>query len=159
MIIAATGHRPNKLGGYSPEVFNRLVSLADGYLRSWQPSGVISGMALGWDLAFAQAAVELGIPLHAAVPFPGQESQWPASSQFLWRGLISLASSVTEVSPGPYHAGKMQVRNEWMVDRCDRLCALWDGSNGGTGNCMAYALRDPKVTIDNLWPVWQEQWR
>ena len=154
LVIAATGHRPNKLGGYGPDVFNRLVDLAGGYLREHNPSAVISGMALGWDLAFAQAAIEGGIPVHAAVPFPGQERMWPQSSQVLWRGLLDLCVSVTEVSPGPYHAGKMQVRNEWMVDRCDRLCALWDGSNGGTGNCMAYALRDPKVTIDNLWTRW-----
>jgi hypothetical protein len=28
MIIAGTGHRPDKLGGYGDEVFNKLVSLA-----------------------------------------------------------------------------------------------------------------------------------
>jgi uncharacterized phage-like protein YoqJ len=33
----------------------------------------------------------------------------------------------------------MQIRNEWMVDRCDKLIAVWDGSKGGTGNCVDYA--------------------
>jgi hypothetical protein len=35
-------------------------------------------MARGWDLALAKAAVELGLPLFAAIPFVGQESRWPA---------------------------------------------------------------------------------
>jgi uncharacterized phage-like protein YoqJ len=35
----------------------------------------------------------------------------------------------------------MQVRNEWMVDHCNDLLAVWDGSDGGTGNCVRYAQR------------------
>lgn len=159
MIIAATGHRPNKLGGYDAQTFNRLVALADRYLREKQPAGVICGMALGWDMAFGQAAVELGIPMHAAVPFQGQEGKWPNSSQTYYRGLLALATSVTIVCPGGYAPHKMQVRNEWMVNRADRLCALWDGSNGGTGNCVGYAVNNPKVSIDNVWPQWLEMAR
>lgn len=154
LVIAATGHRPNKLGGYGPDVFDRLVRTADLYLRQWRPDSTISGMALGWDMAFAQASAELGMPFHAAVPFEGQQSQWPASSQRYWEELIKLAASVTIVSPGAYHVEKMQIRNEWMVNRGHRLCALWDGSAGGTGNCVRYAQSNPKVAIDNVWPQW-----
>jgi len=35
-------------------------------------------------------------------------------------------------SPGAY-------RSEWMVQNCDLLVAYWDGSDGGTGNCVKYA--------------------
>lgn len=157
LIIAATGHRPNKLGGYTAEVSQRLMKLAFDYLQAMQPTGVISGMALGWDLAFAEAAQVLRIPLHAAVPFNGQEWIWPAQSQIQWKRLIAYASSVTIVSPGGYSAEKMQIRNQWMVDRCDRLCALWDGSAGGTSNCIKYAANDPLVQIDNLWFTWKQQ--
>lgn len=156
LVIAATGHRPNKLGGYGAKTFKKLVRTADQYLRQWQPDSTISGMALGWDMAFAQASVELGIPFHAAVPFEGPQSQWPASSQRYWEGLIKLAASVTVVSSGAYHPEKMQIRNEWMVNRSHRLCALWDGSAGGTGNCIRYAESNPKVSIDNVWPQWLE---
>ncbi len=33
----------------------------------------------------------------------------------------------------------MQVRNEYMVDRADLVLALWNGTPGGTGNCVRYA--------------------
>lgn len=55
MIVAGTGHRPNKLGGYGDDVFERLVALARTYLWHMEPWHVISGMALGWDQALAQA--------------------------------------------------------------------------------------------------------
>ncbi|MBD2505253.1 hypothetical protein H6G83_32415 [Anabaena azotica FACHB-119] len=52
-IIAATGHRPTKLGGYSPAVLSRLTDLATAYFERISPTQVISGMALGWDTAIA----------------------------------------------------------------------------------------------------------
>ena len=33
----------------------------------------------------------------------------------------------------------MQERNEWMVNNCDVLIAVWDGTSGGTANCVKYA--------------------
>jgi uncharacterized phage-like protein YoqJ len=55
------------------------------------------------------------------------------------------------LSPGLNRA--MQRRNEWMVDRADKLVALWDGSWGGTFNCIEYA-RKKGVPFDNLWARW-----
>lgn len=150
MIIAATGHRPNKLGGYSPHAFNRLCDVARAYLMEKRPQGVISGLALGWDQAWAITALELSIPVHAAIPFEGQESQWPESSRLFWAGIVGECTSVTFVCEPGYAAWKMQKRNEWMVERCHRVAALWDGSSGGTGNCIAFA-RDFPRPIDNLW--------
>ena len=151
MIIAATGHRPNKLGGYSPQARQRLVDIARGYLSAQKDlAGVISGMALGWDQAFAVAAQDLGIWVHAAVPFRGQESPWPKESQREWGRILSRCASVTVVCGGGYAAQKMQERNEWMVRRCHRVAALWDGSAGGTANCIRYAQQLGRP-IDNLW--------
>lgn len=44
----------------------------------------------------------------------------------------------------PYKPWLMQKRNEYMVDRCDKITALWDGSSGGTGNCVKYAIKQNK---------------
>jgi uncharacterized phage-like protein YoqJ len=152
VIIAATGHRPDKLGGYSDRVYWHLVAVAEQYLHSQQPDEVISGMALGWDQAFAEAALQLGIPVCAAVPFDGQASRWPRRSRRHYEDLLSLAKWIHVVSPGPYELWKMQARNRWMVDNCNRLAALWNGTPGGTANCLQYARR--KVPIDNLWGRW-----
>lgn len=144
MIVAATGHRPNKFqGGYDyyhpqriwirEQMKRTLVDLNADKTRS--------GMALGIDQDFAQVSLELAIPFTAALPFIGQESRWPKSSQDYYWWLIERADDVVVVSPGEYSAQKMQVRNEWMVNHCDVLLAVWDGSDGGTGNCVRYADR------------------
>jgi uncharacterized phage-like protein YoqJ len=150
MLIAATGHRPNKLGGYGPKVYRDLVRLAEAYIDLAKPSGIISGMALGWDQAWADAGINKGVPVHAAVPFVGQESRWPKESQDNFNRILKQCASVTIVCEGVYSAQKMQTRNEWMVDKADRVCALWDGTSGGTGNCVRYVKAIDKP-LDNLW--------
>lgn len=155
MIIAGTGHRPDKLGGYDDEVYVKLVKFAIFHLNELKPDLVISGMALGWDQALAQAAVNLNIPFHAYIPFKGQEANWFYKSQVYYRSLLNLAEKVVICSDGGYAAWKMQVRNIKMVNACDTLLALWDGSSGGTKNCIDSAKnRLPGDKIINLWPIY-----
>ncbi len=141
MIVAVTGHRPDKLGGYNfykpLRVWLRDQLLAK--LQQLQPSSAISGMALGIDQDFAYVCVWAGVPFLAAIPFVGQESIWPEESRLLYNELLSRAYEKVIVSSGGYSARKMQIRNEWMVNHCDVLIAVWDGSEGGTGNCVRYA--------------------
>ncbi|RWF33787.1 MAG: DUF1273 family protein [Mesorhizobium sp.] len=152
LIVAGTGHRPPKLGGYGDEVRTALSNLAVAYLTKEQPKTAISGMALGWDEAVATAAVELGIPYIAAVPFEGHDSRWPPESRRRLAWLLSKASEIHVVSDIPGNRA-MQQRNEWMVDRAHKMCALWDGSWGGTFNCLQYAKK-VRRPVDNLWPRW-----
>lgn len=154
MIIAATGHRPDKLGGYSKATRYALACLAFDYLCKNKPAKVITGMALGWDQAVAAASMTLGIPFIAAVPFDGQDRRWPTESRERYARLISAAECVEIVSTPPCDAVKaMQRRNEWMVDRAGKMMALWDGSWGGTFNCVRCAEKKG-VPIDNLWDRW-----
>lgn len=147
--VAGTGHRPDKLGGYSQHAHWRLTSFAMEEIAilhyTYPIDSIISGMALGWDQALAEAAVELGIPLIAALPFADQCVKWPEESRKQWERLVSRAAQVHEVCPAGYAPWKMQRRNEWMVDQLEQvddvLLALWDGTPGGTGNCVDYALR------------------
>jgi len=96
IILAGTGHRPNKLGGYGQDVFNDLVRLAEIGLTKYAPTYVISGMALGWDQALAQAAVNLAVPFHAYVPFDGMDSKWPKSSQKYFHSLLAKKGRETK---------------------------------------------------------------
>ena len=141
MIVAATGHRPDKLGGYEWEAPKRewVRNQIKDFLVKYQPERCISGMALGVDQDFAFCCIELAIPFTAAIPFVGQENTWPSSSQTFYEWLLERADDVVVVSPGGYAAWKMQVRNVWMVDHCDLVLAVWDGSEGGTANCYRYA--------------------
>lgn len=149
MIVAFTGHRPDKLGGYTlpNPTYLRVSSKIDQELRKLQPDTVISGMALGVDQWAAYIAHKLGIPFIAAIPFINQECKWPEKSQKTYHQLLRLASEKIIVSPGGYSAAKMQIRNQWMVDHCDILIAIWDQSPGGTGNCINYAQSIEKEII------------
>lgn len=149
MIVAFTGHRPNKLGGYKlpNPTYVYVCQQIDKTLQELKPEKVISGMALGVDQWAAHIAYKLGIPFIAAIPFEGQEKAWPKQSQVTFHLLLKLASEKVIVSPGGYSAPKMQVRNEWMVDRCDKLIAVWDGTAGGTGNCVNYAVNKDREII------------
>jgi uncharacterized phage-like protein YoqJ len=152
MVVSVTGHRPDKLGGY--DFYNPKRSWVRDRLKDelnrLKPSSAICGMALGVDQDFAFVCLELGIPFLAAIPFIGQERIWPKESQDLYSQLLSRAYHIVVVSEGGYAAWKMQIRNEWMVDNCDTLIAVWDGTSGGTRNCVKYATKVHKhiVRID-----------
>lgn len=158
MIIAATGHRPHKLGNeydggpYTDFLMDKFYEILDQY----KPDKIISGLALGVDTIWAICGMVYEIPLIAAVPFEGQEVRWRNSCQDRYWSILHhpLTEVVHVCSPG-YAAWKMQKRNEWMVDHADILVAVWDGSEGGTYNCIQYAKKkgiriiyiDPKEVI------------
>lgn len=152
MIIAGTGHRPDKLGGYDDAALERLWNLAYEWLEKQEGvTEVVSGMALGWDTALALAALDHGLPLVAAVPFAGQEVRWPKEAQKRHRYLLGKATETVFVCSSGYAGWKMQARNRWMVDRADKMVALWNGGeDGGTANCIRYA-ESVKKPVVNLW--------
>jgi uncharacterized phage-like protein YoqJ len=127
-----------------------LVNVAMKELAELKATHVISGMAQGWDQALAYAAIQMKLPWTAAIPFKGQESQWPEVSQKRFHWLCKQAERTIIVSPGGYSAAKMQTRNIWMVDNSDVILALWNGKPGGTGNCIAYTTERGKE-IHNAW--------
>lgn len=162
LTVAATGHRPGSLqpyGGYSNLLFNQLITFARKTLRDDRPKRMTVGMALGWDQAVAQACVDLDIPFTAAVPFEGQESTWPDASRARYARLLAFADHVQiicdkDTMPVPR---AMQKRNEWMVDQSQAVMALWNGSFGGTHNCIRYAEKQ-HVPVTNIWEKFHEGW-
>jgi hypothetical protein len=165
MILAATGHRPPGLWPRSRSGLNfsaftdasgdTVTGFAEVCLREMQPDEVISGMAQGWDMAVARAAVRLGIPFDAYIPFKGQEEIWPGRAQAAYRDLLALARSVVVCSPFKLNIAFLR-RDERMVDDADEILALWDGSDGGTGHTVRYAEEwAPLKPLTNVWPQWE----
>lgn len=148
MILAGTGHRPNKLGNewaYDGPVTKAVQDETVSVLKHLKPSLVISGMALGFDTILALCALSEGIPLEAAIPFEGQESRWSPDHQGLYRWVLAQPGVSQVVVGGPGTVGsQMYVRNCYMVDKCDGLLVCSDGSMGGTANCVAYAEQKKK---------------
>lgn len=141
MIIAFTAHRPTKLGGYRlpNKTYIYVCQQIEKILKELKPEKIISGMALGGDQYVANIAIKLGIPFIAAIPFIGQEKVWTESSKRTYKALLNKASEQVIVSEGEYSAHKLQIRNEWMCDHADKLIAIFDGTPGGTANCVNYA--------------------
>jgi O-acetyl-ADP-ribose deacetylase (regulator of RNase III) len=53
----------------------------------------------------------------------------------------------TSVLAAAYDVSIYQRRNERMVDLSDMVVAFWDGSSGGTGNCVRYAQKVGKKMV------------
>lgn len=140
-VVSFSGHRPDKLGGYKipNPVFRSVCEKIEIALQDIKPNKAISGMALGVDQWAASICIKLGIPFVAAVPFKSQESKWPKESQKIYNLILSKASEVVIVCDGEYSSHKLQIRNEWMVDNCNKLIAVYNGTPGGTKNCVEYA--------------------
>lgn len=140
-VVAVTGHRPSKIGGYEFDAPQRewVRQMLRALLAELKPQYCISGMALGVDQDFAFVCVEMQIPFVAAIPFVGQELSWPHNSKGFYYDLLAHAYCQFVVTGGSYSPHKMDLRNRWMVDNSDILIAVFDGSKGGTHNCVEYA--------------------
>lgn len=153
--IWITGHRPNKLelnskNGPYPIIMETMEREFK-KLKKTHELTIITGMAVGIDMMAAFWAVKLNIPFIAAVPFSGQEKVWPESTKLKYKEYLKQAREFFVVCEGGYAPWKLQKRNEWMVNNGDLGIAFWDGSKGGTANCINYANSIGKPWV-NLWP-------
>jgi len=150
LVIAGTGHRPPKIGGYQlpNPIYNYICQQTEKILIEQKPDQVLTGMAQGFDSWLAFIAIKLAIPFVAVIPFEGQEKKWPQASQTKYHKLMAKASDIAIVSSGNYSAEKMQLRNQYLVDHCHKLIAVFDGEKqGGTYNCIQYAHQQKKELI------------
>lgn len=153
VTVAVTGHRPDKLYGYdtADPRYDMLRERLSAQFEELGATHLVTGMALGFDQLAFEVAKERGMKVTAAVPFQGQAGNWPKASQEQYQEMLSRADRAVVVSQGEYSPEKMQTRNEWMVDHADSVIACWDGSSGGTENCVRYAKSRHK-DIDTIRP-------
>lgn len=172
--IAFTGHRPDKLGGYDFYSVNNskiMISLSK-VVKSLLETGYnnfkfISGGAIGIDHMSVFIVDKLrnnqfknkDIEIEIAVPFRNQSSNWFNQDDIdRYNAQLKIADKVTYIDTlndykvndceeNIYHIGKLQRRNEYMVDNCDILIAVWNGSKSGTKNCIDYAKKTGKQII------------
>lgn len=155
--MCVTGHRPSKLiGGYNLEstenvkVKNDMIKVLKALLEQKCDKLICySGMALGIDMLFADAVLTVKdeyderIELICAIPFEKQTNNWVNQDDVDFYNLIlehadSVVNTTGEVE---YKAYYLQKRNEYMVDRSDLILAYWNGTSGGTKNCVDYAKK------------------
>ena len=119
--LCVTGHRPNQLFGYDihsakyDKIRERLRAVMSSRSQAaFDEYGIrtfryISGMALGVDTIFFETALWLRehsdgftVQVTAAVPFLGQERQWPRESRKEYHELLEQADETIVVSEGGY---------------------------------------------------------
>lgn len=162
-VIGVTGHRLAKLGMgrrrcYDPIVYEALVSIAQEYLENMEVRGVLTGMAIGWDQAVADACIILGIPFVAAIPFKGQDRKWPHAGRVKYRKILENAAQSRTISKGGYTVDKMMIRNDWIIDNSEGILTLFNekGQAGGTWQAIISAKRKG-LDITNVWDTWTER--
>jgi len=151
--VAITGHRPTKLpGGYDvwsqgrEGLRDRLLHELDRIVEDRVPDQItlITGMALGVDQDFAMVGQTYDMPVHAYIPGSAEQqcSLWPNRSKDLYRQILEECAACSFIpANGDHYSRVLQRRNEAMVQDCDLLIGVWDGSSGGTANCLNYARR------------------
>jgi len=157
-----TGHRPNKLKGYNAkdnkELLWRLHEVIVEHIEKHHVTTFVSGMALGIDQWAAKIVLKLketkypNLKLVCAIPHKNHSSKWNDFSKREWEDITNKADRVVYTSEEEYKPYLMQIRNQWMVDNTDYIIAVWDGTEGGTGNCVAYAKKKDKVYITRIAP-------
>lgn len=156
---AFTGHRPEKLPWGYDETDPRCQALKE---RMWKAVQEIydrgyrhflCGMALGCDTYFCETVLALrclavGVTVEAVIPHAGQDAKWAEAYREHYARLVNMCDKQTVLSPC-YTAGCMQRRNRHLVDNASLLLSVYDGSSGGTGYTVGYALQK-KVEVMNL---------
>lgn len=149
MKICGTGHRPQRLSSdygfnYKSIGWTRVINVVKDYIVNNNVTHVISGMALGFDIALAIAAIQLkneGYNLHleAAIPCRNQSAFWNEYSQRVYSKILERCDKITILSEA-YTKDCMLNRNKYMLDNSDVVLALWDGKcHGGTYNTVSIA--------------------
>ena len=154
--VSFTGHRPEKMPFFGEDdpmcvelkerIFKEITALADDGATEFY-----SGMARGVDTWCAEAVLKLkslrpGIKLIAVIPCPDQDSKWDQPSKQRRRRILEQCDKTITVSP-QYTRDCMLKRDRAMVDLCDVLLAVFDGTAGGTKYTVDYAKTKGRKTI------------
>jgi len=120
---------------------------------------VTCGMAPGGDHLFGLIAMDLGIPLRAAIPYPSQPKDgedgffgplWTRKDRARWEQLYAYAQETGGVehvydhdprSPGE-RVHMLHARNDWMLERNQQVIGLWKPGTprSGTTSCLRKAV-------------------
>lgn len=157
MRIALTGHRPHRLGLPDDEnsdkwkyiigwLSQQIIKIAEVSLIKDEAVDLYCGMASGCDIAFGMVGAilkeELDCKLHCILPCKNYNS-----SHKLYNIIKEHADEWVELSD-EFYKGCDNVRDQYMVDHCDVLLAVWDGiKSGGVWSTIREAQKAGKKII------------
>jgi len=152
--IAVSGHR-----GLSAQVEALIAPAVKAELARVVPEGSelvgLSCLADGADQIFACAVLDCGGNLEVVVPAEQYRDDLPDTAKPLYDELFRRATAVHKCSHDASTSEAHMDASKLMVDRADRLFAIWDGkparSYGGTADVVQYA-KERGVPVVVIWP-------
>ena len=150
-LLAVAGHRPPELGGYEANdiataVLRRLTEVIDAKAQLHSDLVVLTGLGLGVEQLGAEAAALAGVPYVAVLPYPNQDTVWPATSRDRYRRLLDGAQATvvlqTKQPDSKQQAGAALARRDaWLARNADEALAVWNGEDPFVGR-LVRSLQD-----------------
>ena len=146
ITVCFTGHRTYD-GSRNTELECAIREL---YARGYRI--FLCGMAIGFDLAAAEAALALRnelteLKVVAVVPFEGMQRRFPSSQRILFERVTTEADEViiltTHYAPNVY-----ALRNNYLVDNSSAVIAYFTGEKGGTAYTVHRAVKNLSYIVN-----------
>lgn len=159
MRVAFTGHRPEQL-----HVQRNIMSKPGQKLQDfiWQEiwrqekagaDTFLCGAARGADIICGEIilaekqSTDPHLKLICVIPFREQADKWTFEWKLRYRELLKGADRIVQVCD-EYQRGCLHIRNRYLVDNCDVLVAIYNGTDkGGTAYTVRYAKQQGKKII------------
>ena len=152
MRIAITGHRG------LPAATECLIDRAIREQLAAYPGSElvgVSNLADGADQLFARAVLDAGGQLEVIVPAVQYRNGLPEAAHATYDALLGKAARVDRLDRVDSTEDAHMEASTIMLDRADRLFAVWDGKPargyGGTADVVAEA-RDRGIPVTVIWP-------
>lgn len=137
--VAFTGHR-----SYNGERYDVLLAT----IRELYNEGYttfLSGMALGFDMAAAEAVISLrqelpSLRLICVIPFEGQQRGFPQQERERFERIVASADEAVTLLP-KYQTNAFLLRNDFLVENSSLLVAYFTGESGGTAYTVKKATK------------------
>lgn len=158
MRVALTGHRPQRLRLPDDEldikwarighwIFNQILDVSDVYCGMANGSDILIGLNTciikeRYRAASPELEKNRNLKLHCILPCKNYNS-----SNKYYNKLRTEADEWVELSD-EFYKGCDNVRDQYMVDHCDVLLAIWDGNkSGGVWSTIRKAQKAGKKII------------
>lgn len=140
--VGITGHQA--LGSYAAVVAEQCRAVLADALRREGAVTALSSLAVGADTLFAQAALDLGIPLQAVIPCKRYALVFAAGEVRQHFYDLRARARMREILSAPGCTEEAYLAaGQWIVEHCDLLVAAWDQQPargvGGTADIVSYA--------------------
>lgn len=151
MTIAFTGHRDFDLTSNVSQLYKELKKVVKSESVTF-----LSGMAMGFDLAAAEAVLELrkvspNIKLKCVIPFRDQAKYFSDDDLRRYNRVVSEADEVV-VLEQEYSKLTYMRRNDFLADNSDMIITYFNSiDKGGTAYTIKRARRR-KIPICNIYP-------